>query len=166
MKEGAGTIGGPTPRGWLRVLLRVPILLYRMHIGWLLGHRFLLLTHVGRKSGTRHHTVLEVIAYASTTGTCIVASGWGEKAQWLKNIMANPDIEVTLGGHTHRARARRMSRNEAEQALRAYARRHPWAMKQVARLMLRRPFQGRDKDFALLVEQVPLVELQFMGIAP
>jgi len=97
MKEGGGTIRGPAPRGWLHTLLRVPTLLYRVHIGWLLGHRFLLLTHVGRKSGIRHHTVLEVVCYASSSRTCIVASGWGEKAQWLKNITANPDIEVTLG---------------------------------------------------------------------
>jgi hypothetical protein len=88
MKKGSGTTRGPNPRGWLRALLRVPTLLYRVHTGWLLGHRFLLLTYVGRKSRARHRTVLEVVRYASTTRTCIVASGWGEKAQWLKNIMA------------------------------------------------------------------------------
>lgn len=76
MKEGRGTIRGPAPKGWLHALLRIPILLYRVHMGWLLGHRFLLLTHVGRKSGTRHHTVLEVVCYASLSRTCIVASGW------------------------------------------------------------------------------------------
>ena len=58
MKEGSGTTRGPTPRGWLRALLRVPTLLYRVHTGWLLGHRFLLLTHVGRKSRTRHRNGL------------------------------------------------------------------------------------------------------------
>jgi hypothetical protein len=89
MQVGSGTTRGPTPRGWRRALLRVPTLLYRVHTGWLFGHRFLLLTHVGPESRTRHRTVLEVVCYASTTRTCIVASGWGEKAQWLKNIMAN-----------------------------------------------------------------------------
>jgi deazaflavin-dependent oxidoreductase (nitroreductase family) len=133
---------------------------YRLHIGWLLGYRFLLLTYVGRKSGARHRTVLEVIRYANPSRTCIVASGWGERAQWLKNIMANPDVEVTLGARTHRARARRMQRNEAEQVFREYACRHPRAMKLLARCMLGRPYPGRDDDYALLAERVPLVELR------
>jgi len=88
---------GPIPKGWRRALLRAPVLWYRVHMGWLLGHRFLLLTHMGRKSGTRHQTVLEVVGYASASHTCMVASGWGEKAQWLKNVMVNPDVAVTLG---------------------------------------------------------------------
>jgi hypothetical protein len=52
---------GTGPTGWVRALLRLPILLYRLHLGWLLGHRFLLLTHVGRKSGLQRRTVLEVV---------------------------------------------------------------------------------------------------------
>jgi deazaflavin-dependent oxidoreductase (nitroreductase family) len=150
----------------LRVLLRIPILLYRMHLGWLLGHRFLLLTHVGRKTGTRRRTVLEVVRYTSVSRTCIVASGWGEKAQWLKNIMANPGVEVTVGVRTHRARARRMARDEAAQALRGYACRHPWAMKLLARLMLGRPYQGLVDDFVWLAEHVPLVELRLVEVIP
>src|ERR671923_2232798 len=108
MKEGGGTIRGPSPKGWLRVLLRLPVLLYRLRLGWLLGHRFLLLTYVGRKSGLQRRTVLEVVRYTRESRTCLVASGWGEKAQWLKNTMAHPDVEVTLGGQTYRARARQL----------------------------------------------------------
>jgi hypothetical protein len=36
------------PRGLLRVGLRVPLWAYRLHLGWLLGDRFLRLTHIGR----------------------------------------------------------------------------------------------------------------------
>jgi deazaflavin-dependent oxidoreductase (nitroreductase family) len=160
MHQGEGMTRGPAPKGWLHTLLRAPTLVYRLHIGWLLGYRFPLLTHVGRKSGACHQTVLEVIRYASSSRICIVASGWGEKAQWLKNIMANPDVEVTLGARTHRARTRRMQRNEAEQVFRGYASRHPRAIRLLARCMLGRPYQGRDDDYALLAERVPLVELR------
>jgi hypothetical protein len=44
---------GHRPQGWLHGLLALPILLYRLHRGWLFGHRFLLLIHMGRKSGLR-----------------------------------------------------------------------------------------------------------------
>ncbi len=39
------------PRGLARIGFRIPIILYRLGLGGLLGTRFLLLTHTGRKSG-------------------------------------------------------------------------------------------------------------------
>jgi deazaflavin-dependent oxidoreductase (nitroreductase family) len=157
---------GATPQGWLRVLLRMPILVYRLHLGWLLGHRFLLLTHVGRKSGLHHRTVLEVVRYTKRSRTCIVASGWGEQAHWLQNIMAHPAVEVTLGLRTHQARAQRIPRGEAVQVFREYAHQHPWAMKYLARFLLGRPSQGLADDFIWLAEHVPLVELRLANGAP
>lgn len=165
MNNNIGTVRGPAPTGLLRLLLRSPILLYRMHLGWLLGQRFLLLTHIGRKTGLRRHTVLEVVSYNNSTHRCVIASGWGEKAQWFRNIIANPDVEVILGTHRHRAKARRMEQNEAERELRDYARRHPWSMKQLNKSMLGRPFHGSDEDFEQLATQVPLVELAFMDVS-
>src|SRR5215469_3700219 len=47
---------GPTgPQGALRRLFRVPVYLYWWKCGWLLGHRFLLLNHTGRRTGLRRH---------------------------------------------------------------------------------------------------------------
>ena len=39
------------PHGLTRLLMRFPIWLFCMHLGWMVGERFLLLTHTGRKSG-------------------------------------------------------------------------------------------------------------------
>lgn len=159
MENGGGTVREPSPKGWLRALLRLPALLYRARMGWLLGHRFVLLTHVGRKSGRRRHTVLEVVRHDAESGTCIVASGWGESAQWFRNVLANPRVEVTLGTRTRGGTARRLERDEAERELRDYARRHPRAMRHLARLMLGRSYAGTDEGFDLLAEHVPLVEI-------
>ena len=161
MNKNKGTVRGPGPTGLLRLLLRCPILCYRLHLGWVLGRRFLLLTHIGRKSGLPRQTVLEVVNYDSTRHRCIIASGWGEKAQWFRNIILNPDVEVILGTYTHHAKARRMDRDEAERELRDYAHRHPWSMKKLNKSMLGKPFQGQDEDFRQLAAQVPLVELKF-----
>ena len=36
---------------WLMIpMFKLPLLLYRLRLGWLLGTRFMLLTHVGRHS--------------------------------------------------------------------------------------------------------------------
>jgi hypothetical protein len=50
------------PRGMLR-WLRMPIWLYRLRLGWLLGNRFLMLTHIVRKSGQPPQSVLEVVGH-------------------------------------------------------------------------------------------------------
>ena len=50
-------------KGILARLFRVPVYLYRWHLGWLFGHRCLLLTHIGRRSGRKRQTVLEVVEY-------------------------------------------------------------------------------------------------------
>ncbi|MBE3142614.1 MAG: hypothetical protein IMZ61_01640 [Planctomycetes bacterium] len=47
-----------SPRGLLRLSLRLPILLYKAHLGWVLGDRFLMLTHTGRKSGKPYQEIL------------------------------------------------------------------------------------------------------------
>jgi hypothetical protein len=60
------------------------------------GQRLLLLQHTGRKSGNARLTVLEVVARLTVlevvardqaTGTYIVASGFGEKADWFQILM-------------------------------------------------------------------------------
>ena len=65
--------------GWPRsrlvgFLFRVPIWLYRLHLGWLFGHRLLLLTHRGRTSGRIHQTLLEVAHYDPRSAECVVVS--------------------------------------------------------------------------------------------
>jgi deazaflavin-dependent oxidoreductase (nitroreductase family) len=86
------------PSGLLRLTFQLPVYLYRLKLGWLFGHRFLLLVHRGRKSGLLRETVLEVIRYDPTTTESIVLSGWGEKADWYRNIKASPALEVKTGG--------------------------------------------------------------------
>lgn len=55
--------------------------LYDWRAGWLLGHRFLRLTHVGRKSGRRYQTLLEVIGTGPAADEVIVIAGLGHSAK-------------------------------------------------------------------------------------
>ena len=85
--DGEGSAGQPAPprpappRGLLRALLRLPVHLYHAHLGVLLGHRFLMLIHTGRRTGGRHETVLEVIRYEQGAREAVVAAGWGRRTQ-------------------------------------------------------------------------------------
>src|ERR1051326_5078584 len=86
----AGAAAGLLRARWL---VRAPVWLYRARLGVLVGPRFLMLEHTGRKSGTRRYVVLEVVEHPSP-GTYLVVSGFGDRAQWFRNIRANPQVRV------------------------------------------------------------------------
>jgi deazaflavin-dependent oxidoreductase (nitroreductase family) len=85
----------PGPIG--RRLLRAPGLLYDWHAGWLLGHRFLRLTHLGRRSGRRYRTMLEVVGTGQAPGEVVVVAGLGRSADWFRNLQAGRGVEVAIG---------------------------------------------------------------------
>ena len=101
----------------------------------MLGKRVLLLTHTGRKSGLLRQTVLEVVSHDTETGTFYVASGWGERSDWLKNIMKTPQVRVQVGNRRFKGKAERLPPEEASQVLEGYAHRHPSAIRLLARFM-------------------------------
>jgi deazaflavin-dependent oxidoreductase (nitroreductase family) len=123
------------PTGILRIVLRLPVYLYRLDLGWLLGHRFLLLTHQGRKSGRVYQTVLEVVRYEPSTRETIAVSGWGEKADWFRNIRASPALEIQTGRERYAPKQHFLSPEEVHAEILDYERRHPWAMRIVPPLV-------------------------------
>lgn len=112
-----------------RRLVRAPIWIYRARAGALFGSRMLMLEHTGRTSGARRYVVLEVIDHPSAD-IYVVASGFGTKAQWFRNISANPRVRVYAGSRPPAAAtARVLPPSAADRALGAYIDRHPraWA---------------------------------------
>ncbi|MGH2879450.1 MAG: nitroreductase family deazaflavin-dependent oxidoreductase [Solirubrobacteraceae bacterium] len=85
------------PSPLLRLFFKAPVVLYRLRMGWLLGSRFLLLTHTGRRTGQTRQTVLEVVGYDRSIREAVVIAAWGERAQWLRNLEASPAISVQIG---------------------------------------------------------------------
>ncbi|MCV7399045.1 nitroreductase family deazaflavin-dependent oxidoreductase [Mycobacterium fragae] len=107
--------------------MRAPIWIYKARAGAMLSSRVLMLEHIGRKSGARRYVVLEVVDHP-TPETYVVASGFGEKAQWFRNVRANPRVRVYAGSRRPAAAtARVLTQSEADRALAVYVGRHPRA---------------------------------------
>lgn len=112
-----------------RRFVRVPIYLYRAGLGFLLGHRMLMLEHLGRKSGARRYVVLEVVERPSPD-SYVVASGFGTQAQWYRNVGAQPRVGISVGfGMSRPARAVPLTDEEVADTLRRYQQDRPrtWA---------------------------------------
>jgi deazaflavin-dependent oxidoreductase (nitroreductase family) len=113
-----------------RWLVRAPIPLFRHRLGWLFGSRVLMLEHVGRTSGEPRFVCLEVVERPSPRRV-IVVSGFGTRAQWYRNLRAQPRCHVSVG-HARRApaTARFLPEAEADAVLARYAAERPsdWRM--------------------------------------
>ena len=144
----------------LRWLLQAPAYLYRWRLGWLLGHRFLLLIHIGRRSGRRYSTVLEIVEYRPKGPEAIVISAFGPNANWLRNIAANPNPEVVIGSRHFIAAYRFLDQDEAARVLAGYERRNRFAMP-IIRAVLSRllgwPYDGSDEHRRRVAAQLPFV---------
>ena len=131
MSRSSEVLGGLLRTRWF---VRAPIYLYKLRLGVLFGHRMLMLEHIGRKSGTRRFAVLEVVDHPRADEYVIV-SGFGEQAQWYRNVLANPRVRVSVGLRSNvPALATPMTREAAEQTLDRYAAHHPrtWRALQLA----------------------------------
>lgn len=146
--------------GMLWYLLRVPVFLYRWHLGWLLGHRLLLLTHIGRRTGLRRQTVLEVVEYRKQGPEVVVANGFGPNSDWIRNIEAKPGEEVTVGSQHFIASHRWLGEEEAMRVIQGYERRNRFIAPIVRAgfsWLLGWPYHGGENERRQLVTQLPLL---------
>jgi deazaflavin-dependent oxidoreductase (nitroreductase family) len=146
--------------GVMRSIFRAPVYLYRWHLGWLLGHRLLLLNHTGRRSGLRRQTVLEVVDYRKLGPEVVVVSAFGRDADWLRNIEAKPDEEVTVGTEHFAASHRILSESEAMSVIQGYEHRNRF-IGPVVRAGLSWvagwPYGSTRDDRRRFVQQLPLI---------
>jgi deazaflavin-dependent oxidoreductase (nitroreductase family) len=145
-------------------LLRVPALLYEHGWGRVLGHRFLALTHRGRKSGRRYVIVLEVVEWRPQATEAVVVSGFGPHAQWFRNVLAGGAEEVRIGRCRFPARARVLDAGEAEAVLAAYERRNR-VVAPVVRYVLGR-LTGIRHDGSAEARRRIVAALPFVALAP
>lgn len=152
-------------RGFLWYFFRAPVYLYRWHLGWLFGHRALLLTHTGRRSGLRRQNVLEVVAYRAEIPEAVVVSGFRD-SDWLRNIEAAPGEEIKVGAQQFEAQHRLLGEDEAMQVMRDYEHRYRWLAPLVRRglsWLVGWKYQGTEDDRRKLVRQLPMIAFRPRG---
>ncbi|HJU17336.1 MAG TPA: nitroreductase family deazaflavin-dependent oxidoreductase [Stellaceae bacterium] len=146
--------------GAQRLLFRAPVYLYRWRCGRLLGRRFLLLIHTGRRTGRRRETVLEVVEYREAGPELVVVSAFGRNADWLRNIAATPGPEVVIGRERFVAAHRLLDPEEAMGVIERYEQRNRLVAPIVRRVLSRLlgwPYRGSASDRRRLVDELPFV---------
>ena len=89
-----------------------------------------MLEHLGRSSGLWRQVVIEV-ADREDRLTFVVASGFGKRAEWYRNLEKDPRCVVSVGTiRRRRARAELLGEAESRRLLDRYSAQHPttWKM--------------------------------------
>jgi deazaflavin-dependent oxidoreductase (nitroreductase family) len=90
------------PRPLLRLLRLPPQAAYALGLGPVLGKLVLLLITTGRKSGRPRVTPLQ---YEQQDGLFYLGSARGQSADWFRNILVNPQVEIRVKGSRFICRA-------------------------------------------------------------
>ena len=114
-------------------MFKLPLLLYRLRLGWLFGTRFMLLTHVGRRSGKVRTTILAVLRFDQQTREIYAVSAW-KGSDWYYNIQAAPALQVETGFVRYAPLQRPLSPEEITVAFLEYRKHHPIFSRMICRI--------------------------------
>jgi deazaflavin-dependent oxidoreductase (nitroreductase family) len=114
-------------------IFKLPLLLYRLRLGWLLGKRFMQITHVGRHSGKVRRTILAVLRFDEQTNEIYAVSAW-KGSDWYYNIQASPALQVESGSVRYVPLQRTLSPEEITTTFLDYRKQHPIFSRMICRI--------------------------------
>jgi deazaflavin-dependent oxidoreductase (nitroreductase family) len=126
-------------------IFKLPILQYRLGLGWMIGRYILLLTTIGHKSGKLRTTPLEY-EYDREHDRYRLAAGWGGNTDWYRNLLADPHVTVQVGRRKFAALAEPASDEEVARFMMGVSQRHP-RMDRVWNRWSDRPVDGSFESY-------------------
>ena len=92
--------------GWHKAAFKAPVVLWRLGLGSLIGQMMVLITQTGRKSGLPRRTITEM---HKINGRKYAPVAFGRRAQWYRNIEADPLVTIQTADGPESARAVRVT---------------------------------------------------------
>jgi deazaflavin-dependent oxidoreductase (nitroreductase family) len=96
------------PSKFMKFFFKVPVWMYKIGFGGfekMIGAQWMLITHIGRKSGKRYDSMVDVMDYDKVTDTYYIEAAYGARADWYKNIQNSLVFEARVGRRKFKARA-------------------------------------------------------------
>ncbi len=160
--DGSGDPQPPHPEEWggtgLKWIFKIPILYYRLGLGWMLEKRFLLLTTRGRITGKARQTPLEYV-YNPEDGSYRISPGWGGNTDWYKNVLQDRRVTVQVGRRRFDALAEPGSDEEAARYMMEASRRHP-RMDRIWNRWSDQPVDGSWQSYVHAAKYFPSIKLK------
>lgn len=132
-QKNEGILTYPTSR-WRKAMFKWPIHLWRLGLAPIIGHNMVLITHTGRKTGLPRRTMTELHL---KNGRKYAPCAFGTRAQWFRNIQADPRVTIQTAAGTESVFSTRITSDEEILALMDYT--HP-----INRIMILRYMDALD----------------------
>ncbi len=116
------------PSKFMKFFFKVPVWMYKIGFGGfekMIGAQWMLITHIGRKSGKRYDSMVDVMDYDKVTDTYYIEAAYGARADWYKNIQSSPVFEAKVGRRKFKARAGALTTEGASEMLAQFYRSKP-----------------------------------------
>lgn len=128
--------------------------------GWerLVGAQWMLIATVGRKSGKRRETMVDVMDYDAATDTYYIEAAYGSRADWFRNIQANPHFEAQVGRRKFHASATTLTNETAGEKTVQFYRKKPAYTRSVMALVGMK-FEG-EEELRALGSKLTLIAVQ------
>ena len=110
-------------------------------------------------SGQYLSFILEVIRHNKSSGECIVISAYGINADWYRNILLKPALEIQIGTKIFVPIQRLLDEDEAFDEFVEYERLHPFAVKNLLKL-IGIQYDGSENGRKLLVDSFRMVSFR------
>lgn len=146
------------PAGLWKRVLHLPVDLYQMRLGFLMGEWIMLICHAGRTSGRIYQTAVEVVEHDRRTQEFIVCSGTGPTADWYRNITARPPVWVQVANRRWRPGLRFLSQAEAARRFKRYEMQH----RRISKILLNamgNSYDGTDQGRFDMMVHMPMVAI-------
>ena len=135
------------PNALLKFFFRIPVWMHKLGVGgWerLIGAQWMLITTVGRKSGKPRDTMVDVMDYDAASDTYYIEAAYGSRADWYKNMQANPVFEVRVGRRKFQASATPLTNEGAGEMMVQFFRKKPAYTRSVM-AMVGMKFEGEEE---------------------
>ena len=153
----------PPPRGFKAIPWRLPIWIYRLGFGFLMGKRALLLTHKGRNSGKERQAVLEIIDSNLDLDQYYVVSGFGTRSHWYQNIKMFPEVTIQVGTKKIPVMAVQLDPEKASQLILLYTQKYPKNL-QILGSLLGYEIDPTPEGYLSFGREIPVIQFSPRGV--
>ena len=142
----------------MKYIQKLHRVLYAIGLGPVIGRIILLLTTTGRKTGLKRITPLQ---YEEIDGKYYLGSARGLKADWVRNIQADPNVEIRVKSLNFQGRAEVVT-NPARFAdfVEIRLQRHPFVVGTIMQKAHDLPKQPSREQLEALAENEALVIIE------
>jgi deazaflavin-dependent oxidoreductase (nitroreductase family) len=145
------------PGPFLRFLLRLPILQYKIGLGKSIGDRILILNTRGRITGKPRQTALGY-AYDPSTKGYLVMTGWSGRSDWYRNALAEPEVALWVGSMKMLARVSELTLEENVTEIKRMLTLDPFAERMLSELE-NLPYDGSEDWYYTVADHNPSLRI-------